>query len=66
VGKPADNLLLSENRAKSVVSYLTQKGIDPKRLFYKGYGEAQPVSPNTTEEGRAKNRRTELKVLKTN
>ncbi|HEY4966263.1 MAG TPA: OmpA family protein [Puia sp.] len=66
VGKPADNLLLSENRAKSVVSYLTSKGIDPKRLSYKGYGEAQPVSPNTTEEGRAKNRRTELKVLKIN
>ena len=66
VGKSADNLLLSENRAKSVVSYLTTKGIDPKRLSYKGYGEAQPVSPNTTEEGRAKNRRTELKVLKIN
>ncbi len=66
VGKPADNLLLSENRAKSVVNYLTSKGIDPKRLSYKGYGEAQPVSPNTTEAGRANNRRTELKVLKTN
>ena len=65
-GKPADNLLLSENRAKSVVNYLTSKGIDPKRLSYKGYGEAQPVSPNSTEEGRAKNRRTELKVLKIN
>jgi len=66
VGKPSDNLLLSENRAKSVVSYLTAKGIDPKRLSYKGYGEAQPVSPNTTEAGRANNRRTELKVLKIN
>jgi outer membrane protein OmpA-like peptidoglycan-associated protein len=66
VGKPADNLLLSENRAKSVVSYLTLKGISPTRLSYKGYGEAQPVSANTTEEGRAKNRRTELKVLKIN
>ena len=66
MGKPADNLLLSENRAKSVVYYLTSKGIDAKRLSYKGYGEAQPVSPNTTEAGRANNRRTELKVLKTN
>jgi tetratricopeptide (TPR) repeat protein len=66
VGKPADNLLLSENRAKSVVNYLTAKGINPKRLFYKGFGEAQAVSPNTTESGRAQNRRTELKVLKTN
>ena len=64
VGKPADNLLLSENRAKSVVNYLKAKGIDPKRLSFKGYGETQPVSPNTTESGRALNRRTELKVLK--
>jgi outer membrane protein OmpA-like peptidoglycan-associated protein/tetratricopeptide (TPR) repeat protein len=66
VGKPADNLLLSENRAKSVVNYLKSKGIDPKRLSYKGYGDAQPVSSNATEAGRAQNRRTELKVLKTN
>jgi outer membrane protein OmpA-like peptidoglycan-associated protein len=66
VGKPADNLLLSENRAKSVVNYLMSKGIDPKRLSFKGYGDTQPVSPNTTEAGRANNRRTELKVLKTN
>jgi outer membrane protein OmpA-like peptidoglycan-associated protein len=66
VGKPADNLLLSENRAKSVVNYLKAKGIDPKRLSYKGFGEAQPVSPNTTEAGRAQNRRTELKVVKMN
>ena len=65
-GKAADNLLLSENRARSVVNYLKSKGIDPKRLSFKGYGEAQPVSPNTTEAGKAMNRRTELKVLKTN
>jgi outer membrane protein OmpA-like peptidoglycan-associated protein len=66
VGKPADNLLLSENRAKSVVNYLKSKDIDPKRLSFKGYGDAQPVSPNTTDAGRAQNRRTELKVLKIN
>jgi outer membrane protein OmpA-like peptidoglycan-associated protein len=66
VGKPADNLLLSENRAKSVVNYLKSKGIDPKRLFFKGNGDAQPVAPNATETGRAQNRRTELKVLKIN
>ncbi|HVY73414.1 MAG TPA: OmpA family protein [Puia sp.] len=64
VGKPADNLILSENRAKAVVNYLTSKGIDPKRLLFKGYGDTQPVSDNTTETGRAKNRRTELKVIK--
>ena len=66
VGKPADNLLLSENRAKSVVNYLKSKGIDPRRLSFKGNGDAQPVAPNTTDAGRAQNRRTELKVLKIN
>jgi outer membrane protein OmpA-like peptidoglycan-associated protein/tetratricopeptide (TPR) repeat protein len=65
-GKAADNLLLSENRAKSVVNYLKSKGISPLRLSFKGYGELQPVSTNTTEVGRAQNRRTELKVIKIN
>ena len=66
VGKPADNLLLSTNRAKSVVNYLKSKGVDPRRLSFKGYGDAEPVSSNSTEAGRAQNRRTELKVLKAN
>ena len=66
VGKPQDNLLLSQNRAKSVVNYLKSKGIDPRRLSFKGYGESEPVGPNTTENGRAQNRRTELKVLQAN
>jgi outer membrane protein OmpA-like peptidoglycan-associated protein len=63
VGKPADNLLLSINRAKAVVAYLQSKGIDAKRLSGKGFGEGKPVEPNTTETGRAKNRRTELSVI---
>jgi outer membrane protein OmpA-like peptidoglycan-associated protein len=63
VGKPADNLTLSENRAKAVVTYLHSKGIDIKRLSFKGWGDAQPVSDNRTETGRALNRRTELKVI---
>lgn len=62
VGKPADNQLLSENRAKTVVSYLINKRISPQRLSYKGYGETEPVAGNDTEEGRAQNRRTELTV----
>jgi outer membrane protein OmpA-like peptidoglycan-associated protein len=66
VGNATDNLLLSENRAKSVVNYLKSKGIDGKRLFFKGYGDTQPISSNGTEEGRAKNRRTELKIIKAN
>ncbi len=63
VGKPADNLLLSNNRAKSVVTYLASKGIPVKRLLSKGFGETRPIADNNTEEGRAKNRRTELQVI---
>jgi len=63
VGKPADNLLLSENRAKSVIAYLKSKGIDAKRLSSKGWGETKPVADNKTEDGRARNRRTELQVI---
>ena len=63
VGKPADNLTLSENRAKAVVTYLRGKGIDTKRLSFKGWGDSQPVADNHTEAGRALNRRTELKVI---
>lgn len=63
VGKPEDNLVLSENRAKAVVNYLTGKGINPARLSAKGFGATQPVESNNTEEGRARNRRTELQVI---
>ena len=63
IGSKEYNLRLSENRAKSVYDYLVSKGIDAKRLKYKGYGFSEPVSDNSTEEGRAKNRRTEMKVL---
>jgi outer membrane protein OmpA-like peptidoglycan-associated protein len=63
IGKSKDNLVLSENRAKEVVKYLTEKGIQSQRLTYKGYGATQPVADNSTEQGRAKNRRTELKVI---
>ncbi len=62
VGSPADNLVLSNNRAKSVVNYLISKGVAANRLSYKGYGETKPVADNNTEEGRALNRRTEMKV----
>ncbi len=62
IGKPEDNLLLSTNRAKAIVDYLTSKGIDRKRLSYKGYGATQPVADNTTETGRAQNRRTTFTV----
>lgn len=63
VGKPADNLVLSNNRAKAVVDYLIRNNIPPQRLISKGYGETKPIADNNTEEGRALNRRTEMKVL---
>jgi outer membrane protein OmpA-like peptidoglycan-associated protein/tetratricopeptide (TPR) repeat protein len=62
-GKPADNIRLSENRARSVTAYLITKGVAPARLSSKGWGDTQPVADNITPEGKAKNRRTELKVL---
>ena len=60
VGKPEDNLLLSTNRAKSVLRYLVQKGIDPRRLSAKGYGDTSPVADNNTPQGRQENRRVEV------
>ena len=62
-GKPADNLVLSNNRAKAVIKYLSGKGIATLRLSSKGYGETKPVADNKTEEGKARNRRTEMKVI---
>ena len=60
VGKDADNQLLSENRAKAVVTYVVGKGIKAERLEAKGFGEAQPKATNDTAEGRQRNRRVEL------
>jgi len=63
VGKDADNLTLSNNRSKTVTTYLAAKGISQSRLQAKGFGSSKPLSDNKTEEGRAMNRRTELSVL---
>lgn len=57
------NMRLSENRAKAVYDYLVGNGINPNRLEYRGFGETRPVASNETEEGRAKNRRTEFKII---
>ena len=62
VGQEKDNLLLSANRAKSVVGYLLSKAINTQRLTYKGFGSAKPVAGNITENDRALNRRTELSI----
>ncbi|MFH2094390.1 MAG: OmpA family protein, partial [Bacteroidota bacterium] len=63
VGTKEYNQVLSENRAKTVSNYLTNHGIAKNRVQHKGYNFSQPKYPNDTEGGRAKNRRTELKII---
>ena len=61
-GNDDDNMKLSENRAKSVVDWLVNKGISSSRLSYKGFGETRPIVENSSKENKAKNRRTELTI----
>jgi outer membrane protein OmpA-like peptidoglycan-associated protein/tetratricopeptide (TPR) repeat protein len=64
VGKPLDNVTLSNNRALAVTKYLlASQQIAKERLQYKGFGETKPIADNKTEEGRGKNRRTEMSVV---
>ncbi len=63
-GNSTYNQTLSNQRAGSVHDYLVSQGIEPERLSYKGYGEDEPIDTNNTEDGRANNRRTEIKIMK--
>jgi flagellar motor protein MotB len=63
VGTAKNNLILSEARANTVRAYVIMKGIDPLRVTAKGYGFSVPIADNSTAEGRALNRRTEVKIL---
>ena len=63
VGNTQLNQVLSQNRAKAVYQYLVTGGINPARLVYKGYGDTQPIVPNTSDDNRSKNRRTEFKII---
>jgi len=62
VGNEAANLNLSRERAAAVVSYLNRQGIPMNRMHFVGRGEAEPIADNSTEAGRAQNRRVELIV----
>jgi outer membrane protein OmpA-like peptidoglycan-associated protein len=62
IGKQSDNQMLSENRAKSIVDWLINKGINASRLRFKGYGDTQPIGDNKTESGRSRNRRTTVTI----
>lgn len=63
VGSPQYNKTLSEKRAQAVADYLAGRGIKASRLQARGYGFDFPIADNNTEEGRALNRRTEMKIL---
>jgi OOP family OmpA-OmpF porin len=63
-GSKAYNLDLSQRRARSVVKYLTAQGVADDRISTVFFGETMPVAPNTTAEGRRRNRRVEFKILK--
>lgn len=64
IGSVEYNQDLSTRRAKAVYNYLISKGIAVERLQYKGFGFARPIASNDTEDGRAKNRRTEFVIIK--
>lgn len=63
VGVAADNMLLSQQRAEAVKTYLVSKGIDANRLIAEGFGSTKPVADNNTAAGRGQNRRVEFKLL---
>ncbi len=63
VGSDASNNLLSQRRAETLVKYFISKGISPQKLRSRGYGETKPIATNTTPEGKAQNRRSDLKIV---
>jgi OOP family OmpA-OmpF porin len=64
VGPAAYNMTLSERRAKSIMKYFVDHGVEAQRLTTKGFGFTKPAVSNDTKEGRAKNRRVELTPIK--
>ena len=62
-GSDAINLPLSRNRAQSVADYLTTRGVQSARLGVQGFGSSQPIASNNTVDGRAQNRRVEIKIV---
>jgi len=64
IGESITNQILSENRAKAVYDLLIANGIEAGRILFNGYGELFPVAGNTNEKGRARNRRTEFRIIR--
>ncbi len=65
IGGDAYNQALSVRRAEAVKAYLVSKGIEPNRIYTEGKGKSQPIASNSTDAGRAKNRRTEIEIVGT-
>ncbi|MEA3496536.1 MAG: OmpA family protein, partial [Bacteroidota bacterium] len=63
-GTEEHNRKLSRNRAQSVAKYLIDNGIDKKHIYYNGVGSTEPISSNSTEKGKSKNRRVEIRLFK--
>lgn len=63
VGKPEDEKNLSQERAKTVIEKLAKRGIPTEKFIYQGAGGTKPIAPNSTEEGRAQNRRVEITII---
>ena len=64
IGSDTANLMLSQNRANSVMKYMTQHGVGADKLKATGYGKSRPIADNSTAEGRARNRRVEFTILR--
>ena len=62
-GSPSHNKALSLSRANAVAGYLTSKGIGSERVESHGYAAEKPIAPNDSEEGKAKNRRVEFRIV---
>ncbi len=63
-GSMGFNQKLSEQRAQALFAALIKIGVNPRQMTWKGYGSTSPVTDNTTETGRARNRRTEIVIMK--
>ena len=61
-GSDQYNLELSNRRAMSVANYVSGRGVDPRRIYVTGFGETQPIATNSTEAGKAANRRVEIQI----
>jgi outer membrane protein OmpA-like peptidoglycan-associated protein len=63
IGSASINKKISKSRALTVKNYLVSRGVEQDRIEYEGYGFDQPIAPNDTPDGRAKNRRVEVKII---